>query len=79
MIETFASNHTFAGDFDDNGTWSGGGLFVRMVWGMGNRLEGDKFKGTFTTTPVKQYSGGIGGEAAQLVKGVVSTYEGYTC
>ena len=59
-------------DFDQ-GTWSGGGSTIKMKWTAGT-FEGWTFKGTYTTTPVKEYVGSFGGGGAgvtgQLVKGV---------
>ena len=81
-VETFAANHTFHGGlYGDKGPWSGGGNRITMTWTAGY-VTGLTFTGTFTKTPTKEYVGNFGGIAAatgQLVKGVVSNWDGFTC
>jgi hypothetical protein len=76
VVVVFSSNGTWSADaFNDAGTWFAPSVStVDMKWtaGLDNGL---KFKGTWTTTPVKEYVGtfsGIGSGAALLVKGAVA-------
>jgi hypothetical protein len=82
-IETFAGNGTFVSDnFNDAGKWHGGASTIKLKWSAGE-LTGYIFKGTFTTTPVKEYKGSITGPnpppTGQLVQGVVSSWDGSRC
>jgi hypothetical protein len=80
-VQTFAANHTFRGGSYDEGLWSGGGNKIAMTWTAGY-VSGLTFTGTFTRTPTKEYVGNFGGISAttgQLVKGVVSSWDGFTC
>jgi hypothetical protein len=73
-VLTFHSNFTFATtEFGgDAGKWKGGGATIKMKWTAGSDI-GLTFQGTFTTTPVKEYSGMVnnGNAPGQLVKGAV--------
>jgi hypothetical protein len=71
-VDTFAANGTFRGDHRDRGTWSGGGTTLNMTWTAGY-AAGLTFSGTFTKTPVKEYSGTFanGRFSGQVVKGAV--------
>ncbi len=73
-VLTFHSNFTFVTtEFGgDAGKWKGGGATIKMKWTAGND-RGLTFQGSFTKTPVKEYSGIVndGNAAGQLVKGAV--------
>ncbi len=84
-VQTFSSNGTWTSDRNgDAGTWSGGGETIHIKWITGLE-DGLTFKGTYTKTPTKEYSGKFGGMAhgagvtGQEVKGVVSTWDGINC
>ena len=82
VVDTFHSNGTFTGDkYGDSGTWTGGGrtIDVKVTAGGDDDLV---FKGTFTRTPVIEYTGRIRvylpEGTGRLVKGVVK-FHGNTC
>ncbi len=82
-VGTFSSNGTFSFQASgDSGTWSGGGTTVKLKW-TGGTDAGLKFKGTWSTAPVKEYAGTFGGlgagETGQLVKGSVGRFGGTVC
>jgi hypothetical protein len=79
-IDTMRANGTFTSDlFGDSGTWSGGGRTITMTWTAGSD-SGVTFSGTFTRTPVKEYSGSLStGDLGVLVKGIVHTFHGQVC
>jgi hypothetical protein len=81
-VNTFSANHTFrGGSYGDAGMWRDGGSRITMTWTAGY-VTGLTFTGTFTKTPTKEYVGNFGGITAatgQLVKGVVSSWDGFTC
>jgi hypothetical protein len=78
QLDVFAANYTFTSPdpqyHGDAGTWSGGGSTIKMKWTAGDNT-GLTFKGTFTTTPVKEYVGSFGGLGGgftgALLKGAV--------
>jgi hypothetical protein len=81
-VDTFQASGTFTSDlFGDSGTWIGGGATIKVKWTAGQDT-GFVFKGTFTRTPVKEYTGTLNGPpgpgTGQLVKGVVS-FNGHSC
>src|ERR1700722_526732 len=82
-VGTFSSNGTFSFPASgDSGTWTGGGATVKLMW-TGGADVGLKFKGTWSTTPVKEYAGTFGGpgsgDTGQLVKGSVGSFGGTVC
>jgi hypothetical protein len=75
-ILTFSTSTFVADKFGDGGTWSlPSTSTVKLVWtvGLNQRL---KFKGTWTTSPVKEYAGtftiGLMTYSGGLVKGPVA-------
>jgi hypothetical protein len=84
-VQTFSSNGTWTSDlYGDSGTWSVDGEIIHIKWTEGTE-QGVAFKGTYTTTPTKEYPGKFVGSVrgdgytGQLVKGVVSTWDGHNC
>jgi hypothetical protein len=82
-VGTFSSNGTFSFPASgDSGTWTGGGTSVKVKW-TGGADVGLKFKGAWSTTPVKEYAGTFGGpgsgDTGQLVKGSVGSFGGTVC
>ncbi len=76
------ATHTFVSDnFADSGTWSSGVGTISMVWTTGAD-NGLTFSGhsVSTTTPV-EYKGSVssGNAKAKLVKGPVTSYQGFPC
>ena len=76
--------HQFTSDrYGDGGVWSGGGSMISMIWTVG-ASSGVTFSGDFvsTTTPFK-YKGSVNDGGAiirtKVVKGAVSSFDGFTC
>jgi hypothetical protein len=83
-VTTFHSNFTWKSDVPggDAGIWKGGGSTLKMKWLAGADAP-LVFKGTFTTSPRKEYKGaysGVGpGFNGQVVEGVVKMFDGTYC
>ena len=83
QIQTFGPGHTFTGDdFGDAGTYTGGGRKITTTDTTGNDTS-LVFSGSYAKAK-KQYTGTFNGRdsitaTGQLVKGAVSSWDGYTC
>lgn len=68
QVLTFDKGHTFtASDFDNAGTYTGGGRIIHEKWNAGSDA-GLTFKGTYSI-PKETYSGPLGG----IVRGAHQT------
>ncbi len=81
-VQTFGSANTFGADIGgDSGTYTGGGTKIAETWTHGQDA-GLTFTGHYSTTKNK-YVGTFGGFDAGdngfIVKGVVSTWNGFSC
>jgi hypothetical protein len=82
-VQTFAAGHTWTGDgFGDSGTYTGGGKKITTTDTAGNDVT-LVFTGSYSKAK-KQYTGTFAGRdgitaKGQLVKGAVSTWNGYSC
>lgn len=81
-IETIGTGHTLTVDIVGPGTYAGGGKHITESYGDGEFA----FSGTWSNVPQttkKGYVGTFTGPSASLsgylVKGVVSSWNGYTC
>jgi hypothetical protein len=75
VVLTFSGNHTFRGGLGDAGKWSGSGNKLTITWTSPNQKH-YVLKGTYTTTPVKQFTGTLRVSNFQpnhilLIKGIV--------
>jgi hypothetical protein len=81
-IQTVQSGHTWTADLaGDAGTYTGGAKHLTETWTHGSGA-GVTFSGTWKGT-LKEYVGSFGGEGTgftgQIVKGVVSSWDGVSC
>jgi len=82
IVQTFGKDHTWTSDFQgDSGTYAGGGKTISETFTAGS-ANGLTFAGTYSKHS-KEYTGTFGGPGAgntgQLVKGVVSSWNGFSC